>query len=313
MENIADYKTLHKILRYYYIDNITQLEIARRLNISRIKVIRYINYAKDNGLIEVKLNIPPKDSFELETAIERKFALKECRTVPAFNNASDTYKYAGVELSDILKRVLKKDMYIGVSWSRTFRDVLEYVDFNKKIPVKVVPVIGGLELDGAKTNSNIIAHIFAEKIGGVNYTINIPAVFDTGEARNIIENESHTQKIKELADKIEVVITGIGDMGVSGTAFKSGYFTMQERSYLKSFGISAIINLNFIDANGKKVETDIDNRIIKIFPLERFISLEDVIGIAFGDNKVGPLKAVLKGKIIKYLVTDENTAKKLLQ
>jgi deoxyribonucleoside regulator len=313
MKNITDNKTLHKILKYYYFDNITQLEIARKLNISRIKVIRYINYAKENGIIEVKLNIPLKDSFELETEIEKKFALKECRTVPAFTSYLDIYKYAGVELSDILKRVLKKDMYVGVSWSQTFRNVLEHVDLNKKIPVKAVPIIGGLELDEAKTNSNIIAHIFAEKIGGVNYAINIPAVFDSGEAKNIMENESQTKKIKELAEKIELVITGIGDMGITGTAFKSGYFTMKERNYLNSLGIGAIINLNFIDSNGKKVETDIDNRIIKIFPLKKFIDLKDVIGIAFGDNKVEPLKAALKGKIIKYLITDENTAKRLLE
>ncbi len=312
IKNLSENKTLHKILKYYYIDNMTQLEIARKLNISRIKVIRYINYAKENGLVEIKLNIPLKESFELEHAIEKRFALKECRITPSFNDKNDIFKYAGMELSEILTRLLKKDMCVGVSWSQTFRNVLEYVDYDKNIPVKVVPIIGGLELDEANTNSNIIAHIFAEKIGGINFTINIPAVFDTGEAKSIMENESHTHKLKKLAEKIGLVITGIGDMGVGGTAFKSGYFTMDERNYLSSIGVKAIINLNFIDANGKKLETLIDNRIIKILPLEKFVDLEHVIGIAFGKNKVSPLKAALNGKIIKYLITDESTAKRLL-
>jgi DNA-binding transcriptional regulator LsrR (DeoR family) len=310
---LDDNKTLHKILKYYYIDNVTQQEIADKLNISRIKVIRYINYAKENGLIEVKLNIPLKDTFELESRVEAAYNLRECRIVHSFSNENEIYKYAGIELADLLKRLLKKDMYVGVSWSQSFRNVIEYTNPVKKMPLNVVPIIGGLELDGTITNSNTIAHIFTEKAGGVNYTINIPAVFDSMEAKDIIENEWHTKKIKELADKIELVITGVGDMSISGTIFKSGYFKLAERNYLDSLKIAAIINLNFIDAKGEEVKTDIDKRIIKIFTLERFKKLDNVIGIAFGENKVNPIKAALNGKILKYLITDEDTAKKLLE
>lgn len=312
MKNITDDKTLHKILKYYYIDSLTQREIAEKLNISRIKVIRYLNYAKEHGLIEIKLNIPLKDSFELESAIEKSYSLKECRIVPSFNNDNDFYRYAGVELSDVLRRVLKKNVYVGISWSQTFRNTLEYTDIGKKIFVNVVPIIGGLELDGAVTNSNIIAHIFAERIGGANFTINIPAVFDSKEAKDIIEEESHTKKIKELAEKIEVVMTGIGDIGVDSTALRSGYFTSEEIIYLNSLRIHGIINLNFIDENGQEVKTDIDNRIVKILPLKKFVEIENVVGIAFGENKVTPIKAALKGRIIKSLITDEKTAKALL-
>jgi len=312
MKYIDDNKILHKILKYYYIDNITQQEISEKLNISRIKVIRYLNYAKNNDLIEVKLNIPLTDVFELENKIEKSFNLKECRIVPSFSNENEVYKHAGTELSNMLARLLKKEMYVGVSWSQTFRNVLEYTNLNRKIPINIIPIIGGITIDNLTTNSNIIAHIFAERVGGVNYAINIPAVLDSSTAKDIIENERHTKKLKELAEKVELVITGIGDMNVNGTAFKSGYFTLSERNYLNSLGISAIVNLNFIDKNGREIKTDIDNRIIKIFPLERFRSLNNVISIAFGENKSGPLKAALNGGIINYLITDENTAKKLL-
>jgi deoxyribonucleoside regulator len=248
----------------------------------------------------------------LESQIESTFKIKECRIIPSFSANNEIYKYAGIELVDLLKRLLKKDMYVGVTWSQALKNTIEYINPGKRIIINVVPMIGGLELNGMTTNSNIIAHIFAEKMGGINYTVSIPAVFDSKKAKEIIEKERHTKKIKEIADKIELAITGVGDMGFDGTAFKSGYFTHDERSYLESLGIVAIVNLNFINAKGEEVKTEIDDRIIKIFPLEKFKSLNDVIGIAFGENKVIPLKAALSGKIIKYLITDENTANKLL-
>ena len=312
MKNSENNKLIYKILKYYYIDDITQQEIAEKLNISRIKVIRLINYAKEQGLIEVKLNIPLKDSFELESHIERKYSLHECRIVPSYNNENEISKQASVELADILRRVLKKDVYLGVSWSQSVKSVLDYLNFSRKIDINVIPIIGGLELDGFSTNSNVIAHLFAEKLGGNSFSINVPAVLDSKEAKEIMENERLTKKMHELADRIEVVITGVGNMDINGTAFKSGYFTSAERNYLNSLGIAGIVNLNFIDENGRSVKTEIDDRIVKIFPLERFKSIHNVIGIAFGQHKIKPLKAALKGGIIDYLVTDEDTAKGLI-
>jgi len=312
MKKLNDKKTLYKILKYYYIDDLTQNEIAEKLNISRIKVLRYIDYAKGNGLVETKLNIPIKDSYELEDLIETNYDLKECRIVPSFNNDNDFYKYAGVELSNLLRRVLKQNVYVGVSWSETVRNTLEYINIGKKININVVPIIGGLEIEGTASNSNFIAHIFAEKIGGVNYSINFPAVLDSKEARKIMENERNTKRIKELAEKIELVLTGIGNIGPESTVLKGGYFTPKEINYLNSLDIVGSINLNFIDKNGQEVKSDIDDRIIKIFPLEKFKKTEIVIGIAFGKDKVEALKATLKGKIINLLITDENTARELL-
>jgi DNA-binding transcriptional regulator LsrR (DeoR family) len=312
MKNTERNKIIHKILKSYYIDNMTQQEIALKLNISRVKVIRLMDYAKKEGMVEVKLNIPVKDSYELEDKIERKYQIRECSIVSTFNNENEIDRFAGFELSSILGRLLKKDTYLGISWSQTVLNVLEHLEFNKNIDINIVPIIGGLELDGFSTNSNIISHLFAEKIGGQAFSINIPAVLDSREAKEIIEKERHTIKMHELAEKIEVVITGVGNMDVQGTAFRSGYFTLSERNYLNSLGICGIMNLNFIDKDGNGIKTDIDDRIVKIFPLEKFRKCKNVIGVAFGEHKIIPLKAALKGRILDYLITDESTAKGLV-
>jgi DNA-binding transcriptional regulator LsrR (DeoR family) len=305
-------KTLHKILQYYYIDSLTQREVADKLSIPRIKVVRYLNYAREQGLIEIKLNIPVKDTLELESRVEKKYSMRECRIATSYSTEAETCRAMGTELSDLLQRILKKDMYVGVSWSQTFRNTVEYINPEKKTHVNVVPVIGGLELEGANTNSNIIAHIFAEKFGGINYTINIPAVLDSAESREILEHESHTRKIKDLAKKIDVVITGIGDISGDSTALRSGYFTPEEIGYLNSMRIHGIVNLNFIGENGEEITTEIDGRIVKIFPLASFKQCPAVVGVAFGKAKVAPLKAALRGGIINYLITDEDTAKALI-
>jgi DNA-binding transcriptional regulator LsrR (DeoR family) len=81
VNDIDDHKILYKILRLYFIDNFNQREIAEILNLSRIKVNRYINYARKNNLIEIHLNIPPHGNAPQEIAIEQNFGLNECRIV----------------------------------------------------------------------------------------------------------------------------------------------------------------------------------------------------------------------------------------
>ena len=305
-------RTLYKILKLSYIDNMTQLEIANKMKLSRLKVLRYLDYAKKNGFVEVRLNIPIKDSYELERTIEKKFMIRECSIIPTFSNINDTYKYGGIELYEILKRFLKKDDYIGVSWSKTLMNTLDYFEADKKFPVNVVPIVGGIEIEGTNS-SNFIANKFAEKIGGINYAINIPTVFDNKETRRLMDNERQTRKIKELAERVGIAITGIGDINLESTIINSGYFSAAEIDYLKNLKICGIINLNFINKNGEEVKTKLDDRIIKILSLEKLKKTEIVIGIAFGKNKVNAIKATLAGRIINCLITDEEVAKALIQ
>ena len=44
-----------KIAWYYYIENLTQQEIAKLLGINRIKILRLLDKAKENGLITFQI------------------------------------------------------------------------------------------------------------------------------------------------------------------------------------------------------------------------------------------------------------------
>ena len=306
-------KIIAKILNYYYRENLTQQAIASKLNISRIKVVRYIKYAKKNNFIDFKINIPNEEIVELENLIENKFNLRECRIISSLNKDINFFKNAGLELSEILERILKKNTYVGVNWSFTIKNILENMDTVKKIIINVVPLIGGLEISESTSNANVVAYILANKFGGNAFSINLPAVLDNKKAKKMIEKEKQTKEIKIFADKVSVAIIGIGNIGVHSTAFKTGYFSKDEIDYLTLHGVHGTINLNFIDKNGQEVKTNLDNRIMNILPFERFKNIKNIIAIAYGDEKVKAIKAALTGKFIHYFITDENTGRLLIK
>ncbi len=50
----------HRVAKLYYIDDLKQESIARRLNISRYKVSRVLKRAKDSGLVRILILSPDK-------------------------------------------------------------------------------------------------------------------------------------------------------------------------------------------------------------------------------------------------------------
>ena len=70
MDNIERKKFLSKIARLYYSERLTQQEIAGRLNISRTKVSRYLDEARKDKIVEIKINLPEEDYSNLEYWVE---------------------------------------------------------------------------------------------------------------------------------------------------------------------------------------------------------------------------------------------------
>lgn len=291
-------------------DNLTQQEIANRLNISRTRVSRYLEEARKKKIVEIKINAKGEDFSDLEYEIEKKFRIKECIVVSSSEDREKVLAEMAEELASLFERILKDGDYFGIGWGTSLKSIVDYLSLDRKLDIKVVPLIGGLGKVGTGIHTNSIAKIIADKFGGISYMIHSPAVLDSKEAKEIIQNDSNTREIFDMADKINVAMVGMSDIGPESTLVKAGNFSMKDFEYLGSLGVVGDVNLIFIDKEGKHIPNRIDERIITL-PLEKIKRIENVIGIGFGSRKLKVILASLKGKIVDILVTDEATAREI--
>jgi DNA-binding transcriptional regulator LsrR (DeoR family) len=63
---------------------------------------------------------------------------------------------------------------------------------------------------------------------------------------------------------------------------------------------------HFINDRGEPVSSDLEARTIST-SLDTLKQLENVIGVAAGRNKVGAIRAALRGGYLDVLITDEET------
>ena len=143
------------------------------------------------------------------------------------------------------------------------------------------------------------------------YLIPSPLLVSSSEVVEAIKNEASVKDIARMAQLSSLSVIGIGSVSENATTLKSGILSNNDLLYLKMKGAIGDILCHFIDKDGNLVDSTIESRLITT-PLDTLRSLKNVIGVAAGEDKVEAIKAVLHGGYIDILITDEDTARKLL-
>ena len=73
---------LLRVAWFYYKDELTQDEIAKRLSVSRASVGRMLDRARKVGLVSISLNADHLGAFEVSRQLRQTFALAEALVIP---------------------------------------------------------------------------------------------------------------------------------------------------------------------------------------------------------------------------------------
>ena len=71
-----------RIAWLYYVEGLTQAEIAERLAVSRVKVVRDLQIGRQTGLVQIQISGRLASCVALERALERRFGLRQAVVVP---------------------------------------------------------------------------------------------------------------------------------------------------------------------------------------------------------------------------------------
>lgn len=308
---------IFQVLKLYYLDRLTQQEIAEKFNIHRVFVARMLSKARDEGLIEFKINYPRNFSNPREEKLEKEFIkkynLKECIIIKNLEDKTETLKEMSAQLSLLFDSIVSNNTFIGVGWGTTLNVISKYIQVREKKGIKVTPLMGSYGRYYDYAHSNSIARVIADKFNATSYVVNIPASFDTKEIKESILADSNVKEILKLTKMVDIATLCVGDLSKESSLYKIGELNDDDIYYLSKLGVIGDINYIFIDKNGKFVPNEISERTANLFPAELMKSVKNVIGVAVGARKAEVLRAVLKGGLINILMTDLDAGNKILE
>lgn len=315
MSRIDELRLMTKVARMYYGQRLKQTQIADQLDISQATISRLLKRALDEQVVRINISIPAGIHSDVESELEQIYGLKEAIVVDGVLDDEQILRDIGAAAAYYLEQTIKPNEVIGLSsWSKT---LMAMVDAMNPLPpqsnTQVVQILGGVGNPAVERHAVHLVRRMSILVHGEAFILAAPGVVGSAETRQLYLQDQFVTAALAKFPKITLGLVGIGSVDPSDMLANSGnVFSTQELDELRQMGAVGDICLHYFDANGKPIETPMNERVIGM-ELEELRKVKRCVAVAGGKRKVAAIRGAMRGNYINVLITDINTAKELIE
>lgn len=296
----------------HYVGGLRQAEVAKRIGVPSVKAHRLIARAVAEGAVKVSIEGDIIECIELEQALCARFRLETCEVAPDLEEDGLPLRALGLAGGSRLRRWLEsgEQITIGIGHGRTLAEAVRAMPRFNTTGLSFVSLLGGLTRNFA-ANPHDVMHLLAEKTGARAYVMPVPFFANTTEDREVLLSQRGVSEVFQLAETAPLKIVGIGTVEAETQLVTSGMIEPAEIEAISSAGGVGEMLGHFFDPKGICLKTPLTSRTLAVSLDE---SRDDrIIALAGGATKVDAIRAVLRSGRLSGLITDERTARALLQ
>ncbi len=299
------------VAKLYYQSEFSQQQIAQQMGISRPSVSRLLQYAKEQGYVNIQIIDPVENMEDLERQLARKYGMQEVRIAySTLNDPGEIKKYIGSKAAEYLNEIVRDGDIIGVSWGTTMYNVACRLKSRALKGAQIVQLKGGVTDGKSTTYADEILEKFAKAFSTIARYLPLPVIFGTKEVKEMVDQDRHIKRILELGRQANIAVFTVGTVKEDALLFRLGYIEAVDKAKLQQIAVGDICS-RFFDREGQICNAEIDDRTVGI-KLAELRDKERSILVAGGERKVEAIRAALVGQYANVLITDQYTAKALL-
>lgn len=307
-------RLLARVAYLYYVEDKSQAQIAEELGIYRTTISRMLERAKREGIVQISIKEFNQDLFALEEYLRKKYGLKQVELIEVSQGATKDEKLEEIAsaAAEMIRGIVRSGDVVGLSWGSTLSRTIDKIGYKSLQGVLVCPLAGGPSHINSRFHVNSLVYRLSQAFHSQNIFINSIAVQETSELAEGIRFSKYFEELREAWHKIDVAIVGIGgQLTPSEDSQWRDLLTAADYQVLLDNHAVGEICCRFFDENGSPVHKELQERTIGI-ELGGLARIPKTIGIAYGDQKVAALLAAIRQGYINHLVTDKETAMKML-
>lgn len=303
---------MSKASSLYYLQGFNQREIADRLHLSRPKVSRLLQRARDRDIVQISVTFPKDNFVDLESEFENRFDLQEVVITSSGPSKTDDdsaflKQQIGAAAANYLRRSVEEGDVLGVTWGTTLQSMMQALQPIETEDVHVVQTLGGVGPPEAEAHAADLSRRLAHLLDGPLTALPTPGIVDSPQVRDVLVSDRHAKTALDLFPDLTTAYVGIGALSTNPIFDEDPSVPQQTYDDLIASEAVGDIALRFFDAEGRPVHTALDERLIGI-TLDQLHDTDCVVGVAGGAEKIDAIHGALRGHHIDVLITDHATA-----
>jgi len=297
---------------HYFVNEMTQAEIAGMLNVTRLRVNQAIQRAKSLGIVKISIESPFAVRTEMQENLKDALGIERAVISPANRGEYDYHRPVGSALAALLGERLRIADWrsFGVSWGLTLDSAIRKMPRQSHPDLEVVSILGGTA-QGSTFNSFGIASGFADALGAHYSILTAPIYLSEGIDRDLFLSQYALSEHFKKFENLDAVLLTCSNVSHKSFLVSHGLPKEMSPEALTEAGAIGDVLGQFLDKDGNSVSQDVDERTIGM-PLDQVKAVPEKIMAAAGPHKVDIIRAACLRGLVDTLVTDDVTAEMLL-
>lgn len=294
--------------KMYYIEGLSQEEIAEKIHLSRPSVSRMLSACIKEGIVQIRIDDASTLGKELGNTIKKKYGLREVIVVPQSQDTETDKQKVGQAAAACMEGIITNDMLIGLSWGTTIFNTVQSIRVNNFTKANVIQLLGGIGNLTIDTDATSMTMSLAKALNGDCFLLQAPLMVQSKILRDLLMEEPNVKKHFEMIKDTDIALVGLGSTQPELSAqYRSGHIKYEDTQRLITEGAVGDICGRYIDINGNNCHTSLSDRMIAI-SLEDLKRIPTVIGVAAGEKKADVITGALRGQYLDVLITNEKAA-----
>ena len=303
---LASRTLLHTVAKMHYVDDLPQVEVARRLDLSTATVSRLIKRAREEGIVRIEVRALAAED-EIGAELAARLGLQQAVVVDSTADGGGIAALAAPVHALLQTFSLTDQSIMAIGWGRTVWEIVR--SGLPRLPgVTLVPCSGGLDEVAQHYQVNEFVRVAAEQTGGTPRFIHAPYL-PADRLREFIVSDQATGSNLDLWDRINVALVGIGPPYATEPAI--GGPTSAPRDSALATAAGDVLR-HYVDIEGHPLTWAGESRLLAVTP-DQLRRTPIVIGAAASRAKAPSILGAARAKLINLLVTDLRTAEAVLE
>jgi DNA-binding transcriptional regulator LsrR (DeoR family) len=297
------------VARRYYLGGRSKVDIADEFGLSRFKVARLLDAARESGLVRIEIRHEGEIDVDLSARLRDRFDLQHSIVVDTPDDDAQSLRdHLGRAAAQLLAEVITPQDVLGLAWARAVRAMARALPRLPRTPV--VQLTGALSLpDGPDTSVDVVRDV-ASASGGAAHCFYAPLTVPDAATARALRQQPEVARAFGQFSLVTKAVAGVG-LWEAGQSTLYDSASEYDRRAVRELGVCADISGVFLSEDGEPVSTRLAERMIAI-GAEELRAIPEVVIIPYGLRKAPAVRATLRSGLVDGIVTHTTLAQALL-